>query len=196
MPTLILATSNSGKVNEFIEMLRPKGWTVFSLKDIGFTTDIPEIGKNFRENAFIKAKAIAQACEFPVLSDDSGLEVEALGGAPGVHTARYAGASATNEENRAKLVTELLRAGANDFANRQAKFVCVLCWLIPGQDPIYFEGQCGGHIAFKEQGSGGFGYDSLFIPQGESQTFAELPGSIKHGMSHRGRAVQDWLKVL
>jgi XTP/dITP diphosphohydrolase len=196
----IIASSNAGKVAEFQEILGPllhsRGVRLQSLKDIGFHEEIPETGETFRENARIKASAISSYTGLPVLSDDSGLEVEALGWAPGVYTARFAGPGATNASNRAKLLDELSRRGADAMERRRARFVCVLCWVEPGKEPRFFEGQCGGFISWQEKGETGFGYDPLFIPDGYSQTFAELPGSVKHALSHRGQAVQRFLDFL
>ncbi len=196
MPSLVLASSNEGKVQEFAEMLSPLGWTILGLKDIGFTSEIPETGTTFEANALLKAQAVAAATSLPVLSDDSGLEVEALGGAPGVYTARFAGPGATNAQNRAKLLQELHRLDAKDFSQRRAQFVCVLCWLLPGQKPRFFSGLCRGTVDVQERGEGGFGYDPLFIPMGQSKTFAELPADLKHELSHRGKAVKAWLSDL
>lgn len=193
MPSMVLASSNAGKVKEFAQMLSPLGWTLLGLKDIGFVADIPETGATFEANALLKAQAVAAATSLPVLSDDSGLEVEALGGAPGVYTARFAGEGATNAQNRAKLLQELTRVGAKDLSQRRAQFVCVLCWLIPGEKPRYYTGYCRGTVDVEERGEEGFGYDPLFIPEGQNQTFAQLPADFKHALSHRGLAVQSWL---
>jgi len=196
MPRIVLATGNPGKVKEFAEMLPPPHWDLIGLKDLGFLQDIPETGMTFRENALIKAQALAQVTDMPVLSDDSGLMVAALNGAPGVHTARYAGEGATSEANRRKLLTELTVAGALNILDRRAAFICVLCWLAPGEEPRFFEGRCEGHIVSQPSGNGGFGYDSLFQPVGEIKTFAELPAHVKHGRSHRGAAIQALLNFM
>ncbi len=182
---------------EFRDMLAPllikKGIGLQSLSEIGLNSEIPETGTTFQENALIKAEVVSKATACPVLSDDSGLEVEALGWAPGVYTARFAGVGATNAANRQKLLEELSRVSAFGWERRRARFVCVLCWLEPGKPPQFFKGECEGHIALEEKGGGGFGYDPLFIPEGYTQTFAELPNHLKHDLSHRGRAIQAWL---
>ena len=205
--TLVIATGNPGKVKEFRALLAPGRVTLLTPEDIGFTGDVKETGQSFGENALLKARALAGLTAFPVLSDDSGLEVEALGGAPGLHTARFAvsgeaipgthgvwdspgGGQA--RANRAKLLHAL--EGAQ---NRKARFVCTLCYL-PGSgegpvEPVFFEGFCRGEIAREERGRGGFGYDSLFLPLGFDRTFAELPEAVKDGLSHRGQAVKLFL---
>lgn len=199
MSSLVIATGNAGKLAEFQEILGPvlgvRGQKLLGLKEIGFTADIPETGTTFRENALLKAKAVAQATPWPVLSDDSGLEVEALNWAPGVYTARFAGPGATNATNRLKLLEELHKVGAMTPEQRRARFVCVLCYLVPGQEPQYFEGRCEGTIAREESGEGGFGYDPLFIPSGHDRTFAALPAEVKHALSHRGLALKAFLKL-
>ncbi len=187
---ILLATGNAGKVGEFKTLLEPHGYLLKTPGDVEFTDDIPETGASFRANALIKAEALARFSGLPVLADDSGLEVEALGGAPGLHTARYAGPSATNGQNRAKLLREL-----EGVENRKARFVCVLCFLAPSHLPEYFEGICEGEIAYEEKGELGFGYDPLFLPEGHHQSFAELPPEVKDALSHRGRAVQSFLQA-
>jgi XTP/dITP diphosphohydrolase len=196
----VIASSNVGKVAEFQEILGPvlqaRCIKLQSLAEIGFRDEIPETGTTFHQNALLKAKAISEFSHSPVLSDDSGLEVEALNGAPGVFTARYAGVGASNEANRTKLLRELELLGALKLETRRARFVCVLCWLEPGKQPQFFEGKCEGSIALAERGQAGFGYDPLFIPEVFSQTFAELPGSVKHALSHRGHAIQQFLNAI
>lgn len=200
--SLVLATGNRGKVLEFQNLLAPAGFTILTPQDIGFTDEVEETGDTMVKNAYIKARALAVNTLHPVLADDSGLEVDALGGAPGVYSARYA----TPEEvalagngkpisqavaNRNKLMGALL--GRDD---RTARFRCVLCYLAPGHEPVYFAGVCEGRIAVYERGEGGFGYDPVFIPTGYDKTFGELSNSIKDGMSHRGQAVSLFLKSL
>ncbi len=157
----------------------------------GFDGDPDETGRTFRKNALIKARAVAKCVSHPVLADDSGLEVEALGGAPGIHSARYAGPKAGDADNRAKLLKAL-----REQTNRRARFVCALCFLAAGENPRFFEGECRGSIALVERGGNGFGYDSLFIAEGESRTFGEMQLEEKNPLSHRGRATKLFLDYL
>ena len=206
MKTLILATRNPGKVREFSQLLAPLGYTVITAAQAGFDEEPEETGTTFRENALIKARAVFEGTggKHPVLSDDSGLEVDALNGAPGVYSARYAGPGCTDDDNNKKLVREL--AGTSDLAARTARYRIALCLIQPDRpaDPVYFEGACEGVIGFEERGSGGFGYDVLFIPTSsngkplDGRTFAEMSAAEKHPLSHRGKAVAalvEWLKA-
>lgn len=194
---LVLATGNAGKVKEFESLLLPGGFSLLTPRDIGFTGDVEETGTTFRDNAFLKARALAAHTPWPVLADDSGLEVDALGGGPGIHTARYCGPGEAPEgmsqdaANRWKLLRTLEAFPRPD--QRRARFRCSLCWLVPGNGPRYFDGVCEGTIAPAERGGGGFGYDPLFIPAGLDRTFGELPAEVKDPMSHRGRAVAEFL---
>lgn len=202
--TLVLATGNKGKVAEFQGLLGPHGFTLLTPADIGFHGDVEETGTTFVENAYLKAKALADLTDHPVLSDDSGLEVDALGGAPGLYSARYAaletGPAGPWLDAQGKPLpqavanrTKLLRAmeGRQD---RGARFRCVLCYLAPGRETAFFEGVCEGEVIGEERGGGGFGYDPIIIPKGHTRTFAELPGEIKDAISHRGRAVALFLR--
>jgi XTP/dITP diphosphohydrolase len=191
---LVLATGNAGKVREFESLLMPGGFSLLTPGDIGFSGDIDETGSTFRDNALIKARALAPHTPYPVLADDSGLEVDALGGAPGVRSARYSapGEAAPgvpqDEANRRKLMRVL---GGNPI--RGARFRCVLCYLVPGREPAFFDGVCEGEIAREARGAHGFGYDPLFIPKGYAETFGELPAGVKDPMSHRGLAAAKFL---
>jgi XTP/dITP diphosphohydrolase len=191
MKTLVLATRNAGKAREFQELLGSLGYTVLTASEAGYDKEPKETGKTFRENALIKAEAVAAHVPYPVLADDSGLEVEALNGAPGVHSARYARSGAKDENNRRKLLSVL-----KGQLNRRARFVCALCFLEPGKEPVFFEGHCLGSIEEEERGKNGFGYDSVFIPEGETRTFAEMEPEEKNPMSHRGKAMVPFLKWL
>jgi len=198
---LVLATGNRGKVLEFQALLGPAGFTLLTPEDLGFSSEIEETGDTFVANARLKAEALAALSPHPVLADDSGLEVEALGGAPGVYTARYAAAEAWIDPtgkplaqaaaNRAKLLKTL-----EGVDRRRARFRCVLCYLVPGHEPAFFEGVCEGNIALKESGEGGFGYDPLFIPLGHEKSFGELPAGVKDAISHRGQAATAFLDYL
>ena len=189
--TLVLATRNAGKAREFQELLGPLGYTILTATQAGYDREPKETGKTFRENALIKATEIAAHVPHPVLADDSGLEVDALNGAPGVHSARYARTGAKDENNRHKLLKVM--TGKTD---RRAHFTCVLCFLVPGQEPQFFEGQCLGTIMEGECGTNGFGYDRLFQPDGETRTFGEMTAEEKNPMSHRGHAVAKFVEFL
>jgi XTP/dITP diphosphohydrolase len=183
---ILLASGNKGKVAEFREILEPLGMLVITPKDLGLDVDVEETGTTFQENARLKALAFRRFFSGPILSDDSGLEVDALGGAPGVYTARYAGPDADAKSNRLKLLKAL-----ESFLKpeqRKARFQCHLCWLESDGSVTDFTGECEGSISLSEIGEGGFGYDSVFLPQGETRTFAEIPSEEKHAYSHRGKA--------
>lgn len=193
--TIVIATGNPGKVKEFQHILGSDAFEFKTLKDIGFTEDIVEDGASFVANAEIKARAVAsflqsKNLDWPVLADDSGLEVVALGGAPGIYTARYAGVGATDLANYEKLLENL----AEDL-DRRARFVCWLCWL-QGNTVKHFEGHCNGQILLTARGSQGFGYDPVFQPDGHSRSFGEMTHEEKKSLSHRGEAIkhlQEWL---
>lgn len=200
--TIILATRNPGKTREFQALLGPLGYTVITALQAGYDAEPDETGTTFRENAGIKARAVFEGTggRHAVLADDSGLEVDALGGAPGVHSARYAGPGCTDDDNNKKLVREL--DAVADPAARTARYRIALCFLAPGEEPVFFEGACEGRIGFGERGSGGFGYDVLFIPTGadgtplDGRTFAEMSAEEKHPLSHRGKAVAAFIAYL
>lgn len=188
MPTvskkrLLLATRNAGKTREVREILGD-GWTVEDLTNRPDVPDVEETGITFEENARLKAMAASAGYDGWVLADDSGLEVDVLGGEPGVRSARFAGDNATMEENRALLLRRL--GGAPD---RRARFRCVLALARGGDVLAVFSGAVEGVIADAESGTGGFGYDSLFLPEGGVRTFAQMSPAEKHALSHRGRAL-------
>lgn len=186
---LLIATKNAHKTGEIRAILGP-GWDV---EDLTGHPEIPspeETGTTFAENAAIKAVAASARFDGLVLADDSGLEVDALGGEPGVRSARYAGESATDADNRARLLREL-----KDFP-APARFRCTMVLAEKGKVRGTFNGSVEGRIVSLETGQGGFGYDPLFIPDGFDRTFGELPAETKNGLSHRARAlgqVRDFL---
>ena len=185
MSTLLLGTRNLGKIREITSILEDSGWSFSSPQDNVETP--PEDGKTFTDNATAKARFYATACGLWALADDSGLEVDALGGAPGVYSARYAGDNASDADRRALLLSELAQVSEKD---RRARFVSVV--VIASADGTVLnvsEGICEGTITFAPRGNGGFGYDPLFVPDGYSQTFAELPETVKNRISHRARAL-------
>jgi XTP/dITP diphosphohydrolase len=184
--TVVLATRNPGKAREFRALLSAGGLTVFDLAAAGVpAAEIEETGATFAENARLKALAVSRTIDLPVLADDSGLEVAALGGRPGVHSARYAGAGATDRDRIEKLLAELGPA-----PDRSARFVCALALAQGGAVVAEVEGECRGEIARRPQGSGGFGYDPLFRIPELGRTFAELTAEEKNRWSHRERAVR------
>jgi len=185
---LLVATRNAHKTEEIQRILGPQ----FNVTDLAAHPEIPHIaesGTTFQENAILKAVAVSKRMPGFVIADDSGLEVEALGGAPGIHSARYAGMNATDQEKTDKLLEELTRVGATKNA-RRARFRCVLALACKGNVLGTFEGIIKGQIADRPRGSHGFGYDPIFIPDGFQQTFGELAPAEKNQLSHRARALE------
>jgi XTP/dITP diphosphohydrolase len=193
---IVLATHNRHKTGEFRELLG-EGWAIEDMSSHPALPVPDETGSTFEENAAIKALAAAEALGPGVLvvADDSGLEVDALGGRPGVHSARYSGPGATDRANLDKVLAELVAAGVRGKA-RSARFRCVLV-VARGRERLgVFHGTVEGVLAGEAKGEGGFGYDPAFIPAGECQTFGQLPPAVKHRLSHRARAVAqlgEWL---
>ncbi len=195
MNEIVLATNNRDKVREFKEMLRRSGLGLEArcLADFPGSAAVPEDGETFAENAAKKALAAAQATGKLALGDDSGIEVDALAGRPGVRSARFAGENATDEDNNEKLLA-LLRDVPE--RRRQARFVCCIAIADPEKVLDVAEGSCAGSIVMKRRGSGGFGYDPLFQPLEYHKTFAELPSGVKNRISHRARALEKSLMML
>ncbi len=183
---LVIATRNSGKLREFRSLLATTGWEVLGLRDTKINADIEETGATFAENARQKAIAYSMETDYPVLADDSGLEVFALGGRPGVISARYAGVHATDAERITKLLAELERTRGK----RDARFVCAVALARCGHVLLEAEGECGGVIAREPRGDRGFGYDPVFFFPKLGKTYAELNEDEKNAHSHRGRAVR------
>lgn len=193
MKLIVLATKNRGKAAELAAMLSGVVGRVASLADYPEVTLPPEGATSYRENAIAKAEAVARALDAPAVGDDSGLEVDALDGAPGIVSARFAGRGADDAANNARLL-ELLRG--LPAARRGARFRCILALRGAGGRDTIVEGVCPGRILGAPRGREGFGYDPLFLPDGEARTFAELPHEAKGAISHRGRAVaalRAWL---
>ncbi|QEC51140.1 XTP/dITP diphosphohydrolase [Anseongella ginsenosidimutans] len=186
---LVFATNNLHKLEEVRQMLGPE-FTLFSMKEIGCKEDIPETGSTFRENASIKARYIHERYGLDCFADDSGLEVDALGGAPGVFSARYAGSHGNAAANIDKLLREL-----KDKDVRSARFRAVIA-LIVGGNEHFFEGTVNGSIRPGRSGEGGFGYDPVFQPEGYDITFAEMKPEEKNRISHRGRAIEQLIAFL
>ena len=186
---VVLATANPGKQREFATLLAPRGFELVLQSDLGIDA-AEETGHSFEDNALLKARHAAVAAGLPALADDSGLEVDALGGRPGVWSARYAGPGASDGQNSARLLAELADLPA---AQRTARYRCVLALMSSGDDarPLLAQGSWEGRIGFTPAGRGGFGYDPLFIPAGLECTAAELSAARKHALSHRGAALRE-----
>lgn len=178
---LIFATHNNNKVKEVTKML-PSYLSMKSLTAIDFFEEIEETGKTFEENALLKAKTIFNKTGKNVFADDSGLVIEALDGAPGVYSARYAG-TGKDEDNIAKALKEL-----DGKTNRKAYFISIFCLILNGKE-YFFEGRVNGTIATEIRGDNGFGYDPIFIPDGFSKSFAQMTPEEKNAISHRGKAI-------
>ena len=197
---LVIATRNKGKTAEIRDMLKDFPVRIQNLDDFGPIPDVREDGLTFDENAYKKASFTARILGLPALADDSGLLVEALGGAPGVHSARYAGPNASDEGRCSKLLKEM--AG---IENRSAAFECVISIAVPTGPALTYEGRCEGVIAKQAKGTNGFGYDPVFFYPPLGKTFAELTLKEKSRVSHRGKALREvrdefdkviqWLKI-
>lgn len=191
---LLIATHNAGKVRELSRLLADLPLRLRRLSEWPDIPEAAETGSTFAENAVLKAVHYSARAGLPTLSDDSGLEVDALGGAPGVHSARYCGLAATYEERMSTLLAELEAAGGDE---RGARFVCVIALRDPSTGEVKtFEGACEGQIARAPRGTNGFGYDPVFVPARHHQTFGELPDDIKQGISHRALALGKALAFL
>jgi len=193
---VVIATGNAGKVKEFRAILKDSAFLFLASKDLGFAEDVEETASTFKGNAELKAKAVwnyisGKYSDHWVLADDSGLEVRALGGRPGVLSARYAGENASNVERYNKLLGEL-----EWQADRSARFVCCLCLIRQGKNPEFFEGECKGNILTEPRGFGGFGYDPVFLPAGQTLSFGEISEEEKNAVSHRAKAIQNMMKYL
>jgi XTP/dITP diphosphohydrolase len=183
---LVLATRNAGKTREIQELLKGFPVEIRNLDDFGPIPSIEEDGATFDENAYKKASFTAKVLGLPALADDSGLEVHALGGAPGVHSARFAGPNATDAENNVKLLHDM-----EGRANREATFVCVISIAVPSGLALTYEAKCKGLITDTMEGNKGFGYDPVFYYPPLSSTFAQLSSEEKNRVSHRGKAFAE-----
>ena len=193
-PTLVFATANENKVSEVRRLLEGQ-FEVKSLVDIGCFEDIPETALTLEGNAKQKADYVKEKYGFDCFADDTGLEVDALDGAPGVFTARFGGPKKDAMQNMNHLLNELRSAGAEESMDRKAQFKTAIHLIVDGAE-IALEGICKGEIAKKRSGTEGFGYDPIFIPEGESRTFSEMNADEKNAISHRGRAIRkmtEWL---
>lgn len=188
MDTFVIATHNAKKLAELARILAPLGIEAATAEQLGLTlTEAEETGSTFEENAYIKAASACRETGLPAVADDSGLEVDALDGAPGVYSARYAGEGATDADRNAKLLAALRDVPAEE---RGARFVSAVCCVFPNGDRLTARGECAGRIGFAEKGEGGFGYDPLFLVG--DRTYAELSAAEKDAVSHRGAALREF----
>ncbi|NNF98771.1 MAG: XTP/dITP diphosphatase [Desulfobacteraceae bacterium] len=185
-PTIVLATTNQGKTTEIRDLLKDYPVNIKNLADFGPIPSVVEDGDSFDDNAYKKSSFTARVLGYPALADDSGLVVEALGGAPGVHSARYAGANATDEQRCKKLLAEL-----NHKTNRNAYFKCVISLAVPTGQALTYEATCEGTINNSPAGKNGFGYDPVFYFPPLNKTFAQLSVAEKSKISHRGKALRE-----
>lgn len=191
MTKFVLASHNPGKLKEMSAILKDLGVEVVLPAQVGVDIEVEETGETFQANALLKAKAVCQAAGLPAIADDSGLCVDALGGAPGVYTARYGGEDLTDAQ-RYTLLLNALRGQTN----RAAHFVSVVACAFPNGDTLTAEGRCDGTIAFAPIGTEGFGYDPVFFVPELRKTFAQMNGAEKASISHRGKALQAFSKEL
>lgn len=189
--TLVIASHNDGKVIEINDLLSPFGIEAVSAKKLGLK-DPEETGITFAENAILKARAAADAAGLPALADDSGLSVTALGGAPGIYSARWAGSPRNFENAMKKVENALEESGTEDFS---ARFVCALCLAWPDGAQAVFEGEVKGTLIFPPRGNNGFGYDPIFVAEGYGVTFGEMDPAEKHSISHRADAFRKLMKA-
>ena len=189
MRTIVFATNNKQKLQE-LRAIAAKEWNILSLSEIDCHDDIPETATTLEGNAMIKAQWVKERYGYDCFADDTGLEVTALDMRPGVYSARYAGNDCNSERNIDRLLCELA-----DKTDRSARFRTVIA-LIEGEERKEFEGIVEGHIATERHGDGGFGYDAVFVPIGESRTFAQMDADEKNAISHRGRAVKKLIEYL
>lgn len=188
MQEFVIATHNAHKLTEMRRILEPLGIAVQAAD----FRDVPETGKTFAENAYLKAKAACEQTGKPAIADDSGLMVDALSGAPGVYSARYAGEQASDAERMEKLLKELEPYPGRE--QRTARFVCAICCVFPQGDVLRWEGVCEGYIGFSPAGDHGFGYDPIFFL--DTLSFAQIPKEEKDAVSHRGKALKGFVRLL
>jgi XTP/dITP diphosphohydrolase len=190
--TILIATRNKHKTREIGQMLGQQ-WTVLDLSTLPDAPEIEETGVTFQENAALKALAISQLSDELIVADDSGLEVDALQGAPGVYSARYAGKNATDAENRHLVMRNL---AAQSISESPGRFRCSVAVARKGELLGIFDGTVEGKVILEERGSNGFGYDPIFVPERLRQTFGEVPAEMKHSISHRARALKKLVDFL
>ena len=191
---LVVASHNGGKVREILNLVAPHGLSVVSAADLGLP-EPEETGSTFAENAHLKAAAAARAADLPALSDDSGLEVEALGGAPGIFSARWADRARNFAPAMQRVADALKQRGAWQHEGPRANFTAVLCLAWPDGEAALFEGKVYGHLVWPPRGSKGFGYDPMFVADGHALTFGEMEPDAKHAISHRARAFHEFART-
>ena len=194
MSELLIATHNTNKFKELESLLQSTGFNLISLADMGITEEIEEVGTTFEQNARLKAEGYLRLSGMPTLADDSGLEVEALNGEPGVYSARYGSPQASSDEDRVQLLLHNLDRSGN--ANRGAQFRCVIALAFPEHTIELYNGKCTGEIAEMPRGDNGFGYDPIFLVIGLKCTSAELEPQEKNRLSHRGQALRQLVEQL
>lgn len=188
---IVAATTNKGKIREFQEILGGLGFQVVSMHDEGIDVEIEETGSTFEENALIKARAVSLLCDCAVIADDSGLCVDAMDGAPGIYSARFAGEEATDYDRNVRLLKTL-----EGEENRKAQYVASIAYISADGEEITTEGITAGEILTEEHGTGGFGYDPLFWSSEIKKCFGEATPEEKNAVSHRGRALQKLCDIL
>lgn len=193
MKQVIIATQNKGKAKDFEALFGPLGYEVLTLRDVAKDMDVEETGVTFEENAILKAEAVAEALQTTVIADDSGLEIDALNGEPGVYSARYAGEAKSDEANIEKVLTKL--EGVPE-EQRTARFRCVLAIASPNKETVTYSGSCEGMILSERRGDHGFGYDPIFFVPNEGKAMAELLPEEKAAISHRGNALRELEKAM
>ncbi len=186
---LVVATNNAHKLEELKAMLA-EHFEVKGMAEVGFTDDIPEDAETFAGNALIKARTISSKMNCSCIADDSGLQVDALNGEPGVYSARYAGEPKSDKRNLDKVLE-----GIKDADNRRARFVTSLAYIHNSLEYV-FQGEVKGHLITVERGTNGFGYDPIFVPEGFTETFAEMSSDKKNALSHRARAIDKFLEFI
>lgn len=193
MNKVLIATNNKGKAKDFEALFEPLGIEVHTLQDLEEDIDVEETGATFKENARLKAETVANLLNMTVIADDSGLVIDALDGAPGVYSARYAGNDSTDDENIDKALEALANVADED---RTARFVCVLAVARPNEETLFFEGTCEGIITTERMGENGFGYDPIFYLPSKKRTMAQLTPAEKNDLSHRGKALSELQVIL
>ena len=196
MIKLLIATNNPGKIREYQDIFTELPLTITNLAAEGITLDPPETGATFAENAIIKAKAFAQASGLLTLADDSGLEVDALGGEPGLYSARYGQTARQDQARRNQIVLDKLAAKNTPWAERTARFQCVIALATPEGVVGTVQGTVEGFIGYEPKGTNGFGYDPIFFMPEFNQTMGELSPAQKHNISHRGRAARAAIPLI
>lgn len=193
MKQIIIATKNKGKAKDFEALFNPLGYEVKTLHDVAEEMEIEETGTTFEENALLKATSLANHLQSMVIADDSGLEIDALDGRPGIYSARYAGEEKSDEANIDKALKEL--EGTKE-SERTARFVCAIAVASPNKEPFTVRGTCEGFIGIERKGTNGFGYDPIFYVPSEQKMMAELTAEQKGAISHRGNAIKKLSFVL